>query len=171
MKLLSKGFTLIELIVTIAIIAVLSGIILFSVTQYINKGKDSNIFGNLAILVPAGEVFYNSNGNSYNNINNTPPTNFCDPQINSVIKNTISQMPKNSTSSTNCGSTSTDPTAWTSTSNLAGVCCYAVSQAWVAYATEFANPSNIYCVDSRGMKEDTPSDNISTINSTFQCYP
>ena len=35
-----KGFTLIELIVVIAIIAVLSGIILFSVTLYINKGKD-----------------------------------------------------------------------------------------------------------------------------------
>ena len=35
-----EGFTLIELIVTIAIISILSVIILYSVTQYIGKGKD-----------------------------------------------------------------------------------------------------------------------------------
>jgi len=162
-----NGFTLIELIVVIAIIAVLSGIILFSVTQYINKGKDSNISGNLAILVPAGEVFYNSNGNSYNNTNNIPPTNFCDPQINSVIKNTISQMPDQSPGAPCYSAIS----PYVLNSNPKGVCCYAASQAWVAYAREFANPSNIYCVDSRGMKEDTSINNISTINSTFQCYP
>jgi prepilin-type N-terminal cleavage/methylation domain-containing protein len=78
---MNKGFTLIELIVVIAIIAVLSGIILFSITQYINKGKDSNIAGNLAVLIPAGEIYYN-NTNSYSGFCNNP-----------VVTNAVSQMP------------------------------------------------------------------------------
>jgi prepilin-type N-terminal cleavage/methylation domain-containing protein len=76
-----NGFTLIELIVTIAIIAVLSGVILFSITQYINKGKDSNIAGNLAVLIPAGEVYYNYT-NSYSG--------FCNS---TVVTNAFAQMP------------------------------------------------------------------------------
>ena len=135
MKIKNKGFTLIELIVVIAIIAVLSGIILFSVSQYINRGKDSNISGSLAILVPAGEIFYNNNGNSYND-----GASFCDPEKNSVIKNIILQMPPNSSGS--CGT------------NVAGVCCYAESQAWAACAREFANSNLAYCVDSRAMKKE-----------------
>ena len=43
----SKGFTIIELLVVIAIIAVLAAIVLVNVTQYINKGKDAAIKGNL----------------------------------------------------------------------------------------------------------------------------
>lgn len=63
---MNKGFTLIELLVVIAIVGVLSSIILFSVTQYINRGKDASIQGNLVILVAAGEVWYDHNTpNSY----------------------------------------------------------------------------------------------------------
>ena len=61
----NKGFTLIELIIVIVIIAILSAVILFSITQYINKGKDSNISANLAVLIPAGEVYYNSYNSTY----------------------------------------------------------------------------------------------------------
>lgn len=45
-----KGFTIIELIVVIAIIAVLASIVLVNVTQYINKSKDANIKGNLGTI-------------------------------------------------------------------------------------------------------------------------
>ncbi len=38
-----KGFTIIELIVVIAIIAVLAGIVLVNVTQYIKKAKDTAV--------------------------------------------------------------------------------------------------------------------------------
>lgn len=82
-KIMKNGFTLIEIIVTIAIIAVLSGIILFSITQYIKKGKDSNIQGNLAVLVPAGEAWYNGRGNSYEY--------FCDSSAVDSVKNQLDQ--------------------------------------------------------------------------------
>ena len=39
----SKGFTIIELIVVIAIIAILAAIVMDNVTQYINKSKDASI--------------------------------------------------------------------------------------------------------------------------------
>ena len=77
----SKGFTLIELLVVVAIIAILSSIILFSVTQYINRGKDASVTGNLVVLVPAGEVYYDNNNSSYNN--------FC---ASSVVQNSLSQI-------------------------------------------------------------------------------
>lgn len=78
----SKGFTLIELLVVVAIISILSSIILFSVTQYINRGKDASVAGNLAVLVPSGEVYYDNNGSSYED--------FCDS---SVVQNSLDQIP------------------------------------------------------------------------------
>lgn len=131
---MEKGFTLIELIVVIAIIAVLSGIVLFSVTQYINKGKDSSISGNLVVLIPAGEVFYNGS-NSYQG--------FCGSN---VVTNAIAQMPANSSAS--CYDISANP---------AGVCCSEKSpnyDAWAACAREFTDKTKAYCVDSRGVKKE-----------------
>jgi prepilin-type N-terminal cleavage/methylation domain-containing protein len=63
----TKGFTIIELIVVIAIIAVLASIVLVNVTSYINKSRDSSIKANLAtILVNATDYFYkNSNYTSF----------------------------------------------------------------------------------------------------------
>jgi len=166
---MNKGFTLIELVVVIAIIAVLSGIILFSVTQYIDRGKDSNISGNLAVLIPAGEVFYNGNGNSYNDGN----ASFCNPTPpngNSVIKNIIAQMPQEPDGAPCQGGDSSDPSTWTSTLNPAGVCCYAESQAWVACAQEFTNSSNAYCVDSRGIKKEISNEDcLNFVSANFKC--
>ncbi|MBI2053741.1 MAG: prepilin-type N-terminal cleavage/methylation domain-containing protein [Candidatus Staskawiczbacteria bacterium] len=76
-----KGFTLIELLVVIAIVSILSSIILFSVNQYINRGKDASVVGNLAVLVPAGEVYYDNNNSSYEG--------YCDS---SVVKDALSEI-------------------------------------------------------------------------------
>jgi prepilin-type N-terminal cleavage/methylation domain-containing protein len=83
---MDKAFTLIELVVVIAIIAILSAIILFSISLYINKGKDSNTAGNLAVLVPAGEAYYSANNNSY--------AGFC---TSSVVNYAISKIPDGTT--------------------------------------------------------------------------
>jgi len=126
-----SGFTLVELLVSIAIIGILSSIILFAITRYINSGKDSNVEGNLAILVPAGEVYYNSYNNSY--------TGFCDSP---VVENAKNQMPKN--------------TNGVCQDNPAGLCCYVDSygDAWAACVREFADPDMAFCVDSRGYKRE-----------------
>ena len=151
--------------VVVAIIAVLSGMILYTVSQYINKGKDSNIFGNMAILIPAGETFYNGNSGSYDG--------FCDPTPsgNSVIRNVISQMPINING--DCYNSSADSTTWDTKAqglnngNPAGICCFAQSQSWVACARELTDDSEAYCVDSRGVKEDIP--NAACTNNLTQC--
>ena len=137
----NAGFTLIELIVVIMIIAILSGIIMFAVGKYIDKGKDSNVAGKLAILIPAGEVFYNVE-NTY--------VDFCNPNTNSALKNAILQMPDQS-SGAPCYSASI-----TSTTNPKGVCCHVASDgnSWAACARKFATPANYYCVDSRGIKKE-----------------
>jgi hypothetical protein len=131
----------------------LSAIILFSVTQYINKSKDSSISGNLATLVTAGEVFYDGNSSSYQG--------FCDPGQNSVIKNAISQMPQN-------------PSGDCLTGLTPGVCCYVANDgnSWAACAKELADPSKAYCVDSRGMKKEISNsgcNNSIAQSSTVQC--
>jgi prepilin-type N-terminal cleavage/methylation domain-containing protein len=133
---MQKGFTLIEIIVVMAIIAVLYGIILFSVNLYISKGKDSNVSGNLAILVPAGEVWYNSY---------VTYSNFCDPAQNSALNNAISQTPDQPTGAP-CYNASTKK----------GVCCKVASDglSWAACAREFVTQTYAYCVDSRGVKKD-----------------
>ncbi|MCX6723600.1 MAG: type II secretion system protein [Candidatus Staskawiczbacteria bacterium] len=153
---MNKGFTLIELVVVIMIIAILSVIIMFGVSQYIGKGKDSNISGNLAVLVPAGEVYYNGNGNSYAGL--------CDPTqtTGSVLKNSLLQMPDQAR---NSGAPCYNETATTSDANPKGVCCKVepnYGQSWVACARKFTDSKYAFCVDSRGVKEDICSSYCAT---------
>ena len=57
---ISKGFTIIELLVVVAIIAVLTGIVLVNVTAYINKGKDAAVQGNLSSLTTNAAAWYDT---------------------------------------------------------------------------------------------------------------
>lgn len=131
---LLTGFTIIELLIVMAIIAILSGIILFSIIQYISSGKDANISGNLSVLVPVGEIYYNNSGETYSD--------FCDSE---VVKNAFSQMPKNFTGS-----------CYDESNNPAGACCgvSVIGDKWAACARKFANSEKAFCVDSRGIKRE-----------------
>jgi len=53
----TKGFTIIELIVVVAIIAVLASIVAINVTTYLKKGKDAAIKENLSTLQTAGVAY------------------------------------------------------------------------------------------------------------------
>jgi len=59
-----KGFTIIELIVVIAIIAVLAAIVLVNVTQYINKGKDAAVKGNMSTILTNAAIWIDTPANS-----------------------------------------------------------------------------------------------------------
>lgn len=57
-----KGFTLIELIVVIAIIVILATIILININGYINKGKDAAAKEDMSTLLTDATSFYATKG-------------------------------------------------------------------------------------------------------------
>jgi len=96
-----KGFTIVELIVVIAIIAVLASIVLVNVTQYLNKGKDAGIQGNLAGVLTDAAQYFDTNGNY---------TSFCtDTTVAAALAAADSAYDGNGTANqvTDCNSTAT----------------------------------------------------------------
>jgi prepilin-type N-terminal cleavage/methylation domain-containing protein len=57
-----RGFTIIELIVVIAIIAILATIVLSNVTQYVGKGKDAAIKEQASQMITAAADYFANNG-------------------------------------------------------------------------------------------------------------
>jgi len=143
-----NGFTLIELIVVISVISFLSAIILFSVIQYINSGKDASIRANLSILIPTGETYYNTTsqeGIGY--------TGFCDTN---VVGSVVTQLPLPSSAS-DCPA------------NTRGLCCNVKpdGNAWAACIREFSDDTKAFCVDNRGIKKEISVSDCTTI--VYQC--
>ena len=126
-----KGFTIIELLVVVAIIAVLAAIVLVNVTSYITKGKDAAARGNLATALTNAAVYYDTNGNYDDWITNGTGS-AGDPTWLSVY-NALN----------NAG--------YTLTTSCDVANCAATSTAWCAMFTLKAS-TNTYCVDSTGNK-------------------
>jgi len=131
------GFTLVEVVVVIVIIIILFSVVLFIVDQYANRSKDSNVKGNLAILIPSGEAYYTGPGNnSYGEeggYGEEGVNNFCNS---SVVKNAFLQIPSES-----------DPLCEVNE----------FGDEWAACAKLFVlkDPNRkAFCVDSRGVKEE-----------------
>lgn len=121
-----KGFTIIELIVVVAIIAVLAAIVLVNVTSYINRGKNAAVKGNLSSIMTNATVYFEANGNY---------TNFC-----TSASVTAPEASANSAS----GGTATKvctSTAW---------CVCSPMKVTTAEPT-----SSTFCVDSTGYKKVT----------------
>jgi len=57
-----KAFTILELVMVIAIIGVLSTIVLTNVTRYINKAKDASIQADMGTIKKNAELWLLSNG-------------------------------------------------------------------------------------------------------------
>lgn len=62
-KRLLTGFTIVELLVVVSVIAVLAAIVLFNVTPYINKAKNSAIKANLSTVLVNFTLYFNTNSN------------------------------------------------------------------------------------------------------------
>ncbi len=119
-----KGFTLVELLVVISIIAILASIVLYGSMQYISKGKDASVKGNLTVLITAGEVWYDKNASSY--------AGFCGS---AVVLRSLSQIPSAS-GDKYCNVKTPEGTSW------------------AACARQFIDSNKAYCVDSKGNQKD-----------------
>lgn len=60
------GFTILELLIVIAIIGILSAIVLISLNDARNKGADAGVKSNLSSARSQAEVFYNTNTDNPN---------------------------------------------------------------------------------------------------------
>ena len=123
----SRGFTIIELLVVVAIIAVLAAIVLVNVTAYINQGKNAAIKGNLATVLTNGAVFYDQNS-SY--------TNFCTNAYFTGPSAAITTAGGSATCDANAANT-----AWCGCSTLK--------------VTSTEPSGSTFCVDSTGYKKVT----------------
>jgi len=126
----SKGFTIIELLVVVAIIAVLAAIVLVNVTSYINKGKDAAIQGNLATQLVNAAVYVDAGTGGAG----TPYNGFC----------ASSSVTGPEAAITNAGGT---PTCSTNTANTT----------WCSCSTLKVNAGQVFCVDYTGAKKASTS--------------
>ncbi len=58
-----KGFTLVELLVSLSIIAIMSGIITVDVGSYIEKAQNTSIIANMNNIMKAGTIYISEHGN------------------------------------------------------------------------------------------------------------
>jgi len=126
------GFTVIELIVVIAIMAVLATIVASNIVSYVAKSKDAAIKGNMHSIASGATVFFD-NEKKWNNVfnsSNNPSIFAAMNAINKIIApNGVSYYLSSNNSS------------WC-------VCCNLVSRIGSAVA-------NTYCIDSAGYRKET----------------
>lgn len=131
-----KGFTIIELIVVISILALMFTIVIFNVTSSLSKGKDTAIKGNLSTLLSRGVKYFESTG-GYND--------FCtDINGGGPVKDAIEAQKIGSIFTCNCDG---------------DVDCFLDENTkWCACAPLKFEAGNTFCVDSSGYKRQTTAD-------------
>jgi general secretion pathway protein G len=80
-----SGFTLVELLIVIVILGVLSGIVVFSVSQFNDKGKLSACKADLKSVEIATEAFYAQN-QQYPKASTTTPGHWNDQLVPAYLK-------------------------------------------------------------------------------------
>src|SRR5438045_8258910 len=65
MKMTKRGFTLIELMIVVAIIGILAAIAIPKFSQLITKGNEANTKGNLGAIRSALSIYYGDSEGSY----------------------------------------------------------------------------------------------------------
>lgn len=143
----NKGFTLIELLVVIAIIGVLASVILSSLNSARKKAIDVAVKANLSNARAQAEIFYDSNGNSYDG--GTAVTRVCDvaatvgtPAVKGIYPNVLAAIQAT-------GNTTVNANNAVETSTTAS--CNSAAGTWVAQAP--LKSSGYWCVDYMGTSE------------------
>jgi prepilin-type N-terminal cleavage/methylation domain-containing protein len=128
-----KGFTIIELVVVIAIIAVLSAIVMINVTGYIGKSKDAAIRGDMQAIATTAAGYYDQ----FKTVGGMFPTQTTGS--NTTINNAISQI-LSYTGTATAGYYS----FWNSIDSSGNFC-----------ACAHLSTGNYYCVDASGYRGET----------------
>jgi prepilin-type N-terminal cleavage/methylation domain-containing protein len=134
----NKGFTLIELLVVIAIIGILASVVLASLNSARQKGADAAIKSNLNNARAQAELFYDSNGQSYQDASGHDVCNKAPAVVTAADNATLG------IGNMLIGAQSAYDKAGSQ------VMCDSSATAWVAYSPLKSDTANVYCVDSTG---------------------
>jgi Tfp pilus assembly protein PilE len=130
------GFTVMELIIVIAIMAILSTIIAVNVKSYLLKGREAAIKGNMHSIASGATVFFDSEkkwNNVFNRVNNPSIFSAMDAINKATAPNIVSYALKS------------DNSSW--------CVCSPLLQAVMIISN--SSPVNTYCVDSSGYRKET----------------
>jgi prepilin-type N-terminal cleavage/methylation domain-containing protein len=156
----SSGFTLIEILVTVAIIAILATVVLASLGAARSRGNDSAIQSNLRNAVGQGEIFWNTNTvnpNSYIGVCTNGGVG--SPAVNGVGNAVLTAANLDGLSSYAIGAIGTTSTAT----------CNNNASAWAAEAPLTSYGANqMWCVDSTGKSKQEPGTSFPTA-TTYAC--
>lgn len=150
MKNNKKGFTLIELMTVISIIAIFAAITVLVVSNTKDKGSNSAIKASVDTIRKQAEIFYNNNSLSYGAGSMATGTNcVTSPGANTIFNGSVSSdtsvIAKTITDvNTKAGGSSAAPL----------VACAQGNNAW-AFAVVLKQNLGAYCVDSRGLAPKT----------------
>lgn len=144
----TRGFTIIEIIVVIAIISVLSSIVMVNVTKYTTTSKDVAVQANMAGLPTSATVFFESHG-GYGS--------FCEggsPSVDSIFAQISAMAGKEYDCKQN------DAT-------ILNACCHDEDSEWAACIQLTTNSAKAWCIDSSGAKREISNANcrINKINN------
>ncbi len=159
---MKRGFTLIELLVVIAIIGILSSVVLASLNTARNKGADAAIKSNLANARAQAEIFYDTNGQTYDA--GTAATDVCNTAAsvgNPAVKGVFANVQAAATTA-GAGTALTD-TAETTTNAV----CNSSATGWAAAVP--LKGGGQWCVDSTGKSVPEVAANLLAPAATVAC--
>lgn len=143
---MEKGFTIIELIVVIAIIAVLAGIVLVSVSVYTTKSKDAALKASLGSFPNMVASYLETHSGTTNNV--------CNP--NAGFNTDFQRIVDQTNSLGVAGSLVCKDTFGAYASNgyySGGMITCGVPGQWLIVATIPSDNSQYWCIDSTGTKK------------------
>lgn len=139
------GFTLIELLVVIAIIGILASVVLASLNTARNKGADAATKSQMSSARAQAELFYDSNGNSYDA--GTAASDVCNASGVAAGVNGINGLVLAATKSAG-GSTATLNVDSATTASATTGLCNSVATTWAAEVP--LKTGGFFCIDSTG---------------------
>lgn len=147
----NAGFTFIEILVTIAIIGILSTVILAAIDNTRSKSADANVKANLRSVQTQAELYFYKSSNSYGT------------QAQSIVVATCTAG-GGLFSDNNIRSALTQAT----TQGKGGVECFANNTSYAA-AAQLKTSTNYWCVDSKGSAISIAAASLPTFSAGQLC--